>query len=171
MTDAQFIELFSSTYDGACRYATKLTMDPDVAEDIAMEAYARAWRSRASYRGEGTEGAWIRSIVHNVAVTHIRRKRDVTFAPLESGEWLVDTSASPEEAAVASELTRALAEACRGMSESQQRVLAMRLRGQSHDGIAAQLGQRVGSIRALQFRAMERLRVVLAVRETAGETP
>ena len=70
----EFSALYEETFDAVYRYATVLAGDPNVAEDIASEVYFRAWRSRGSYRGDGSQLSWLLSITHNTAATLLKRR-------------------------------------------------------------------------------------------------
>jgi RNA polymerase sigma factor (sigma-70 family) len=50
-----------------------ITGDYDAARDVVQEAFARALRSRRSYRGEGTLESWVWRIVLRTAREHVRR--------------------------------------------------------------------------------------------------
>jgi RNA polymerase sigma-70 factor (ECF subfamily) len=58
------------------RVAAAIVGSREVARDIVQEAFARAVRSRASYRGEGPLEAWVWRILVNEAREHRRRRRE-----------------------------------------------------------------------------------------------
>ena len=64
--------------------AISITRDPALAEDVAQEAFLRAWRAAASYdQRRGAVLTWLLTITRNVAIDAIRARRS---APVESGE-------------------------------------------------------------------------------------
>lgn len=64
--------------------AVSITRDRVLAEDVAQEAFLRAWRAAASYdRRRGSVLTWLLTIARNVAIDAIRARR---AAPVESGE-------------------------------------------------------------------------------------
>ena len=60
----RFRELILPHLDGAYNFARYLTRDPTAAEDIVQEAFLRAFRAFATYRG-GAPKAWLFAIVRN----------------------------------------------------------------------------------------------------------
>src|SRR5688572_1501549 len=65
-------------------YATKLTGDRDVAEDLAQETLVRAWRhSDKVFNGQGSVRAWLLTTTKNLVIDRVRAKR---VRPVELGE-------------------------------------------------------------------------------------
>ncbi len=59
-----------------------VVFDDAAAEDLTQEAFERAWRSRASYRGGPDEvGAWLYRIAMNTAMSWLRRQRLARLLP------------------------------------------------------------------------------------------
>jgi RNA polymerase sigma-70 factor (ECF subfamily) len=56
------------------RVALAIVRDPDTAEDVVQEAFARAVVRRGSFRGSGNAAGWIWRIVVNTALSHERRR-------------------------------------------------------------------------------------------------
>ncbi|MFZ1411470.1 MAG: sigma-70 family RNA polymerase sigma factor [Micropruina sp.] len=79
--------------------AVTMTHDRALAEDIAQEAFLRAWRAAASYDPRrGSVLTWLLTITRNLAIDAIRARR---IAPVEAGqlELLIATAlagAAPE---------------------------------------------------------------------------
>ena len=48
--------------------------EPAAAEDVAQEAFLKAWLRLDSYRGAGTFRAWLARIVVNAALDEVRRR-------------------------------------------------------------------------------------------------
>ena len=46
----------------------RITGDPDEAQDAAQEAFVRAFRALATFRGDGPFGAWVSRIATRVAL-------------------------------------------------------------------------------------------------------
>ena len=55
----------------------KIVRDPNVAEDIAQEAFWQAYRSLDNFRGESGFSTWLTRIAVNKALDHCRRQRNV----------------------------------------------------------------------------------------------
>jgi len=58
--------------------ALSVTHDPSLADDVAQEAFLRAWRSAATYDGlRGSVSAWLLTITRNAAIDAVRARRSV----------------------------------------------------------------------------------------------
>jgi len=56
--------------------ALAVTRDPTLADDVAQEAFMRAWRSASTYDGvRGSVAAWLLTITRNVAIDAVRARR------------------------------------------------------------------------------------------------
>jgi RNA polymerase sigma-70 factor (ECF subfamily) len=56
--------------------ALAVTRDPALADDVAQEAFLRAWRSASTYDGvRGSVAAWLLTITRNVAIDAVRARR------------------------------------------------------------------------------------------------
>lgn len=85
LNDEQSATAFVRRFQGPVfGLAVSITRDPVLAEDVAQEAFMRAWRAAASYdRRRGSVLTWLLTIARNVAIDAIRARR---AAPVESGE-------------------------------------------------------------------------------------
>jgi RNA polymerase sigma-70 factor (ECF subfamily) len=64
--------------------AVSITRDRALAEDVAQDAFLRAWRAAAGYDARrGSVLTWLLTITRNVAIDAVRARRS---APVESGE-------------------------------------------------------------------------------------
>ncbi|MER6970014.1 sigma-70 family RNA polymerase sigma factor [Nocardioides sp. NPDC000445] len=97
-------------------YAWSVTGDRHRAEDLAQETLARALERRETYRHEAPLGAWLRGILHNLAIDQGRRQREtpredvaaLADAAWRDDSWTVDAAVVIERAEAADELRDAL---------------------------------------------------------------
>ena len=59
------------------------------AEDMLQDGFIRVYRDMGQFRGEGALGGWIRRIMVNTALSHLRKQRDFLretgdFSPFEN---------------------------------------------------------------------------------------
>ena len=94
-------ELYRSRYVAFRNGMAGLTGSYESARDVVQEAFARALRDRAQYRGDGPLGAWVWRIAVRVALESRRNGHELTL-----DELVADASATP-----APERDPALAEA------------------------------------------------------------
>ncbi len=91
---------------GLVRFATSITRDHHAAEDLAQEAILRAYERRDQLRGVADMDAWLRRVVHNLAVDRIRRDHEITVDEVED-KWMSDDYTVDAEAVVTASETRA----------------------------------------------------------------
>jgi RNA polymerase sigma factor (sigma-70 family) len=74
-----FVRRFQSRVYGL---ALSLVGDPGVAEEVAQDAFMRAWRQAASYDpGRARVDTWLLTITRNLAVDALRMRRDAPVDP------------------------------------------------------------------------------------------
>lgn len=155
---------FGRTYENhvgsVFRYALLMVRDPVRAEDVTAEVFLRAWRSRESFRGDGTPLSWLLSITHNCALTLLRSER--SEADVDAIEEPRDPTGDPAGHVDAESDKAELQRAIGHLTAEQQQVVLLRFfEGLPHDQVAARLGRNPNAVRAIQFRALCRLRRLL----------
>lgn len=158
----RFVELFNAHFPRLYRYLDRLSGEPDLAADLAQEAFLRLYR-----RGEVPEApeAWLITVAtnlfRNARSKRARRRRLLTSA---RGERLQsDPPPQPERAADSAESRRRVRAAIERLSERDRRMLLLRAEGYSYRDIAAALELRETSMGTLLARAKR------AFREAYGE--
>lgn len=136
------------------------------AEDAVQEALARAWEHTA--RGKDIErlGAWVTTVALNLARSQMRRWRSERRARTKLGALRPEihdvTGATGEAYAV----RQALAE----LPRRQREVTALRYYlGLDVRAIADHLGIAEGTVKAMLFRARQRLAIALGDDDPSGE--
>lgn len=67
-------ELFHRYNDAGVRFAQRVGMDADLAQEIVAEAFWRVWVQAKRFQPKrGTFGGWFYRIVHNLAIDELRR--------------------------------------------------------------------------------------------------
>lgn len=86
LSDAELADRFERLYAdhqaAILNYLYRLLGDSDTAEDLAQEAFTRAWRARAQLGGVENPRAWLYRIATNAARDHLRRRRLLAWLPL-----------------------------------------------------------------------------------------
>jgi RNA polymerase sigma-70 factor (ECF subfamily) len=92
---AAFVRRFQARVYGL---AITIVRDEGVAEDVAQETFARAWRHAASYDARrGRVATWLLSIARNLAIDVVRVKRAEPRDPDFVAARLQGTSSAPDE--------------------------------------------------------------------------
>ena len=139
---------------------------PHDAEDVAQEAFVMAYRSIASYRGDGPLGGWLLRIATRQAFRRLRQRRETS--ELGSALVLNAPGADPLAAALADERQRAVRLAVASLGEPYREVVALRFFGEmSLDEIAATTHRPVNTVKTHLRRGLERLRPVLGAEAVA----
>lgn len=163
---AAFAELYDAHVDSVYRYLLYRVREPSDAEDLTSEVFTRAFANIHRYRWQGKSFlAWLYTIARN-AVTD-RRRRERPTVELDSAFGLAEDGPTAHDRAVLGEQVDALRGAVRHLTAEQREVLVLRFaQDMSSRQVAQILGKNEGAIRALQFRALGRLRKLL--REEIG---
>jgi RNA polymerase sigma factor (sigma-70 family) len=144
------------------RMTVLLGGDHHAAEDLAQEAFARAWRGLPTGLDPGQQRAWLHRTSRNLALDELRRRRRRLIAPIEQLERL---HASVEEAGAPDAAREALAR----LSAHERFVLLLRFEaGFTHAEIAQLLDATEEAARKRVSRA--RRAFLAAYRATRGGT-
>ena len=162
-----FVEaLFARHHGEIYAYLLRMIRDPELAADLAQDAFVKAYRAYDTLEKGENARAWLYQIAHRVALDHIRRRKIVRFLPF-TGES-AGSSPSAERLAMDVRLSGPLERAMARIPERQRGALLM---AEVHDltglELAAALGISHVAARALLTRARESLRQALAAERTA----
>ena len=161
-----FEELVRAHEQTVYNLALRMTGNPQDAEDMAQEAFLKAYRSLPEFRGESKFSVWLYRIVSNVCLDHLRKqsRRPASSLTVEDDEGeeqqydIPDESASPEKL-LEQKLTReAVQRGLNELSDEQRQILLLReIRGLSYEEIGEALGLEAGTVKSRIFRARKRL--------------
>jgi len=154
-----FVERFRRRVFGL---ALTILHDERAAEDVAQDAFLRAWRHGGSYDARrGSVLAWLLTITRNLAVDTLRARRPVFVDPHLLAD-LVATDRGPEDRAVgSSEVARVLASIRELPVEQQRALLLASFYGQTAKEIAKIEGIPLGTAKTRIRTAMHRVRDAL----------
>lgn len=97
--------LLSERGPALVRFARSITRGHHAAEDLAQEAIIRAYERRDELVDVRDVDAWLRRVVHNLAIDRARRDREITVETVEE-RWMSDEYTVDTEAVVAAAETR-----------------------------------------------------------------
>ena len=167
-----FAELVRRYQRAVHRVAWSLTRNETDADDLAQEAFVRAWKAIGRFERGRPLYPWLARITTNLAFSMFRGRRRRPEAPLEpmleaGAQFGVDDD--PAEHAAHGERDALLRECFEHLGPEHQAVLALRaVQDLSYDEIARTLNVPVGTVMSRLSRARAELRRLLA--ERTGES-
>lgn len=117
---AAFVRRFQARVFGL---AVSIVTVPAVAEDVAQDAFVRAWRYAGSFdprRGRAT--GWLLTITRNLAIDALRLRREI---PFDTDVLLGTLAADPDEPTVGADDVERIRAALRGLPASQARAVVL----------------------------------------------
>jgi RNA polymerase sigma-70 factor (ECF subfamily) len=161
------------------RLLSRFIRDPAEVEDVAQEAFVKAYRALPSFRGDSAFYTWLYRIGINTAKNHLvamgRRAPTTTefdadeAETFEDGDQLRDIN-TPESMMMSRQIGETVNAAMDALPEELRAAITLReIEGLSYEEIAAIMNCPIGTVRSRIFRAREaiaaRLRPLLDTRK------
>jgi RNA polymerase sigma-70 factor (ECF subfamily) len=147
------------------RLLSRLIRDPAEVEDVAQEAFVKAYRALANFRGESAFYTWLYRIAINTAKNHLvsqgRRAPTTTEADIEEAETFDDGDHlrdlnTPDSMLVSKQVAEAVNRAIEQLPEDLRTAIVLReIEGLSYEEIAESMNCPIGTVRSRIFRARE----------------
>lgn len=161
--------------------AYRITGDPEMAADVAQEAFLSAYRKLNGYRGGSFRG-WLLRIATNACYDELRRRKRRPAVSLEAVEEesasgdgvgtmdsLFGHEEGPEPAFERAELRRAIERCLQGLPDEFRTVVILAdVLALDYREVAESIGSPIGTVRSRLARARARLRDCL---ESSRELP
>ena len=142
--------------------ALRIVRDHNDALDISQKVFIRAHSSLRNFRGDSSLTTWLYRITYNLSVKHLSAGKWKRFLSLEEGVESLPSTSNPAREMERREFQQELEKALKELPPRQRAVFAMRqLQGLKIDEVAEILGRKPGTIKALHFQAVNKLRRVL----------
>ena len=178
--DKQAFNLLVVKYERRlARLLSRFVRDPHEVEDIAQEAFIKAYRALSTFRGDAAFYTWLYRIGINTAKNYLmargRRVPTTTEFNTEEAEGFEDASSlhdlnTPENELLSKEVAQVVNEAMAALPEDLRTAISLReIEGLSYEEIAETMGCPIGTVRSRIFRAREaiatRLRPLLGTNQ------
>jgi len=156
----------------ALAFATRMTGNPEDAEDIVQDSFVKAYNKLGSFRGDSGFFTWFYRLLSNACLDHMRRgslvKRIFYFGrPVQDGEDYdpvdqaadPDPGSSPDSGVYRGEAAKDINEALMKLSPRQRAVFLLRHdEGLKTAEVAEALGISEGAVKSHLVRAIAALR-------------
>ena len=147
------------------RLLSRLIRDAAEVEDVAQEAFIKAYRALPNFRGDSAFYTWLYRIAINTAKNHLvsqgRRAPTTTEADIEEaetfddGEHLRDLN-TPDSMLLSKQVGEAVNRAIDQLPEDLRTAIVLReIEGLSYEEIAESMNCPIGTVRSRIFRARE----------------
>jgi len=169
---AAFNEMVSRYWDRTYAMVHQLLRNQQDAEEVTQDAFIRAHRGLANFRGDSAFSTWLYQIATNLARNRYwywwRRKRDKTVSfdqPVGEGsdtplsEVFASEAETPGDITVTQEFVDRIAEGMQRISAKHREILILRnVKNLSYEEISTILNISVGTVKSRIARARESLR-------------
>jgi RNA polymerase sigma-70 factor (ECF subfamily) len=155
------------------RYVSFSINDSDLAQSITQDCFLKAYRGRASFRGECAVSTWLISIANNLIRDHVRlkkfqfwRKANATAMNVSELEpFLRAPNSSPESRLIEGERVEQVRAAIEDLSVNQRKVFLLRFfEGFNIEEIADSLGMPENTVKTHLHRGITAIRTSLGGR-------
>lgn len=160
-----FQELMRRTTSASMRLALSVVKNREDAEDQVQTSFMNAWKRISSFQMEAKFSTWMRTIVMNQSLMHLRSKRHASLEPLDDGREdglvldPVDVRPTQEATLGQQQLTDHLREELRLLPPIFREILDLRdLQQLSTEEVAARLGISEPAAKSRLSRARQMLR-------------
>ena len=162
---ARFADLYEANFERVYAYVARRVRDRDEAQDLTADVFQLALKSLPRFEWRGVSfAAWLFRIASNEIADRSKSLANRRVHEREAGFLIQETTDRAEATAGIAEAERRarLFKLVERLPRDQSRVIAMRFaEDKSIREIAAALGRSEGSIKQLQFRGLQNLRVRL----------
>jgi RNA polymerase sigma-70 factor (ECF subfamily) len=164
--DKRAFELLVAKYQRKIfRLLSRLIRDAAEIEDVAQEAFIKAYRALPNFRGESAFYTWLYRIAINTAKNHLvaqgRRAPTTTETEIDEAENFDDADQlrdvnTPDSMLLSKQVGEAVNRAIENLPEDLRTAIVLReLEGLSYEEIAETMNCPIGTVRSRIFRARE----------------
>ncbi len=164
--DKRAFELLVAKYQRKIfRLLSRLIRDPAEIEDVAQEAFIKAYRALPNFRGDSAFYTWLYRIAINTAKNYLvaqgRRAPTTTETEVEDAERMDDAEQlrdvnTPDSMLLSKQVGEAVNRAIDRLPEDLRTAIVLReIEGLSYEEIAESMNCPIGTVRSRIFRARE----------------
>ncbi|MGD2052541.1 MAG: RNA polymerase sigma factor RpoE [Gammaproteobacteria bacterium] len=163
--DSKAFDLLVQKYQGRIlKLIARFVRNPADVQDVAQEAFIKAYRALPNFRGESAFYTWLYRIAINTAKNHLvaAGRKTPSYSvdvqeveKYDASEWLKEY-ATPERELLADEIQVTVNNALEGLPPDLREAITLReIEGLSYEDIAQVMDCPIGTVRSRIFRARE----------------
>ena len=163
--DSRAFDLLVQKYQNRiAKLIARFVRNPADVQDVAQEAFIKAYRALPNFRGESAFYTWLYRIAINTAKNHLvaAGRKSPSYAvdvqeveKYDASEWLKEY-ATPERELLADEIQVTVNSALEGLPPDLREAITLReIEGLSYEDIAQVMDCPIGTVRSRIFRARE----------------
>jgi RNA polymerase sigma-70 factor, ECF subfamily len=173
--EAAFRELLARYEKPVFSLVVRMVRNPSLAEDLAQEAFIKAFHALGSYDPTYKFSSWLFKIANNLPIDHLRKRQLDTVSihggpDARTGEEeartrisVADTSETPEEYTANRELGGQIEDAIgRLRPEYRTAILLRHVEGRSYEEVAEIMEVPLGTVKTYIHRARNELKELLS---------
>jgi RNA polymerase sigma-70 factor (ECF subfamily) len=160
------------------RLLSRMIRNPSEIEDVAQEAFIKAYRALPQFRGESAFYTWLYRIAINTARNWLAANKHAPSTPSgfenEEGETFSESDvltdgSNPESEMASRQIAETVNKAINDLPEELRNAIVMReIDGMTYEDIAESMNCPIGTVRSRIFRAREA--IALRLRPLLGDT-
>ena len=170
-----FEELVTANQKNVYNLALKMTGNEEDALDISQEAFLKAYKQLAGFRGESRFSVWLYRLTYNLCIDFLRKKPGASVVSLTYQDddndprdlEIPDVRNLPEDRLIRGEIRKTIAGSINELKPWHREILVMReITGMSYSDIASILRVNEGTVKSRLARARVNLTNILAEKGT-----
>lgn len=169
-----FETLIQSHQKKVYNIALRMTKNPEDAQELAQDAFVRAFISIGKFRGDSSFSTWLYRITINVCTDFLRKRNRAILISMEQGAatndneqgiQIAEEAPGPDEIAEKNQLKELIKDAMDSLSADHRQVLILRdILDMSYKEIADTLNVNEGTIKSRISRARSGLKKIITQR-------
>jgi RNA polymerase sigma factor (sigma-70 family) len=148
--DARYVRISAEYRSAIERLARGYEADSELARDLVQEIHVALWRSLAYFEGQCSERSWVYRVAHNIAVTHLIKRKRLSGECLASIDELGQLAGAelddPEQALGQRRLVERLLSTIHRLRPADRQVMLLYLEDLSAAEIAEVTGLSAGAV-------------------------
>jgi RNA polymerase sigma-70 factor (ECF subfamily) len=149
-----FAELVRRHQEALYRFVVRMVGAREEALEIVQDAFVRAWQALPQWEPEAQFRTWLFRIGSNAALDALRRRRVVSFVPLEDAFEAAADEPDPERRLELKQRVAALEASLAKLSPEHREILLLReVENMSYEEIGAVLALSEGTVKSRLARA------------------